>query len=199
VHALNGLASIGTNVLQVVLLLAIPIVIAEFGWFGLRRLAPGGYFQIPFLTGSAKLLGLAVGVLLLASRYDRHYFDLHDLFGPESPWNLSLVDFLTERVNPVNYWPGAFIAEFGSDQAGRPLLFGLASIAVLLVIVVAAPFAFWPPPAAARGVVCGLIIALIMAYLTLYLVCLLMWTLYLLNFWTFAVLAVVFQYYRYRT
>jgi hypothetical protein len=187
-----------TSVLQVLLLLAIPIAIAELGWIGIRRLAPDGFVQIPFLTGSAKLLGLSIGILLLASRYDRHYFDLHDLFGADSPWNLSLWDFLTERVNPLNYWPGALVARFRSEGLGGPFLFLLASVGILLAVVLAAPFVFWPPPTAVRGLVCGLLIALITAYLTLFAVSLLMWTLYLLNFWTFAVLAVVVQYYRYR-
>ena len=35
-------------------------------------------------------------------------------------------------------------------------------------------------------------------YLTIYLICLLLWTLHLLNFWTFAVMLVVLQYYRLR-
>jgi hypothetical protein len=192
------MGSIGTSLLQVALLLAIPIVLAEVGWMGIRRLAPEGFVQIPFLTGSAKLLGLAVGILLLASRYDRHYFDLHDLFGADSPWDLSLWQFLTERVNPLTYWPGTLVARFRSDGLEGPLFFVLVSIGILLLIVVAAPFVFWPPATAVRGLVCGLLIALITAYLTLYAVSLLMWTLYLLNFWTFAVLAVVVQYYRYR-
>ena len=190
------MGSIGTSVLQVALLLAIPIAIAEFGWIGIRRLAPDGFVQIPFLTGSAKLLGLAIGILLLASRYDRHYFDLHDLFGANSPWDLTLWQFLSERVNPLTSWPGALISRLESD--GGLLTYLLASAGILLLIVIAAPFLFFPPATALRAIACGLLIALVTAYLTLYAVSLLMWTLYLLNFWTFAVLAVVVQYYRYR-
>ncbi|MSP49520.1 MAG: hypothetical protein EXQ95_09360 [Alphaproteobacteria bacterium] len=185
--------------LELALLLAIPIAIAEFGWVGLRRLAPEGYFKVPVLTGAAKLLGVAAGILLLSSRYDQRFFDLHDLFVPESPWNLSLWDFLTERVNPLNYGLGPLVADLGGGDVSRPLAFGLALIGLLLLAVLALPFAFWPAAAARRGIACGLLIALIVTYLTLYSICVLMWTLFLLNFWAFAVLAVVFQYYRSRT
>ena len=196
---MDGLTAIGGSVLALALLLAIPIAIGEFGWVGLRRLAPDGFFKIPFLSGSAKLLGVTTGVLLLFRRFGTHYFDLHDFFVPESPWNLSLRDFLTERVNPLNYGPGVLVAHFGGDQADKPLAFGLVLIGLLLVTVVAAPFAFWSASAAGRGIVTGLLIALMVGYLTVYSICVLMWTLFLLNFWTFAVVAVVVQYYRYRT
>jgi hypothetical protein len=40
--------------------------------------------------------------------------------------------------------------------------------------------------------------AMIATYLTIYWICLALWTLHVLNFWSLAVLIVVFQYYRKR-
>jgi hypothetical protein len=68
----------------------------------------------------------------------------------------------------------------------------------LLTLVAAASFLVWPPRDALRGAATVAIVAVLAAYLTVYAVCLLMWSLFLLNFWTFAVLAIVFQYYRNR-
>jgi hypothetical protein len=192
---LNGLESIGLVLLQVILVLAIPIIIAEVTWAGLRFLAPDGFLRMPIFTASAKLLGLGVGILLLSSRYGRHYFDLHNIFGTDTAWDLSLRDFLALRANPFDYL-AALVAHLDVDSLG---LFGLGLIGLLLAIDLLLPFFYWPLPVAARAVAANLVIALMMAYLTVYFVCALMWTLYLLNFWTFAVVAIVFQYYRYRT
>jgi hypothetical protein len=197
-HDLSDLATIGATVLQVALVLAIPVVIAEFSWAGLRLLAPVGYFQIPVLVGAAKLLGIALGILLLSSRYGREHFDLHEIFVPESPWNLSLRSFLAERANPLDY-AIALVRQIGGEPAGEPFMFGLGLSGFLLLAVVALPFLYWSPPSAGRAIACGLLNAVMVAYLTVYLICVLMWTLFLLNFWTFAVVAVAFQYYRNRT
>ena len=66
------------------------------------------------LTVVAKLLGLTLGVVLVYARFDRRYFDIHALFLPESPWNLSLWQFLEEGrrvglrilIAPADAWIG---------------------------------------------------------------------------------------------
>jgi hypothetical protein len=51
---------------------------------------------------------------------------------------------------------------------------------------------------ARRAALLSVLLAGFVAYLTIYAVCLLFWSLYLLNFWTIALAAVMFQYYRRR-
>ena len=195
---LTGLMSVTWLVLEVALVLAIPVAIIEGGFAGLRRIAPEGFFAIPVMSGLSKLLGMTVGVVLMSTHYDRQYFDLHALFTPESPWNLSLRDFLLERVNPFTYGLGPVFDHLESSPVGGGLAFGIGLSVILLAALAVAPFVFWNVPTARRGVVCALLTAALVTYLTIYLVCVLMWVLYLLNFWTFAILLIAFQYYRYR-
>jgi hypothetical protein len=49
---------------------------------------------------------------------------------------------------------------------------------------------------ARRAVLLSILLAGFVAYLTIYAICLVLWSLYLLNFWTIALAAVMFQYYR---
>lgn len=47
-----------------------------------------------------------------------------------------------------------------------------------------------------RAALLSVALAVFVAYLTIYAICLLLWSLFLLNFWTIALAVVVFQYYR---
>jgi hypothetical protein len=51
---------------------------------------------------------------------------------------------------------------------------------------------------ARRAALLSVLLAAFVAYLTIYVICLILWSLYLLNFWTIALAAVMFQYYRSR-
>lgn len=195
---LTDLNSVAWLVLEIALVLAIPVAIIEGGFAGLRRIAPVGFFAMPVMSGVSKLLGITAGVLLISARYDRQYFDLRALFVPESPWNLSLWDFLIERVDPFNYGPGPVLDLLGSGQVGGAFAFGFGLFVILLAVLTAGPFVIWSGPVARRGVVCALLTAALVTYLTIYFICLLMWVLFLLNFWALAILLMAFQYYRQR-
>src|SRR5207237_3701754 len=87
---MGGLGGFAATLLEIVVVVAIPLAIIELASLGLQRLAPPGLFKIPALVGPAKLLGISAGLLLLYSRFGPQYFDLHRLFLPESPWNISM-------------------------------------------------------------------------------------------------------------
>jgi hypothetical protein len=190
---MGELTGIAASALEVAIVVAIPLALIELASVALQRLAPPGFFKIPALVGPSKLLGISGGLLLLYGRFGPEYFDLHRLFLPDSPWNISLTRFLGERVDPFYYLAPTHLAE---HDAG--VLQWTGGTGALLVLVAAASFLVWPPPAALRGAATVVIVAALSAYVTIYAVCVLMWSLFLLNFWSFAVLAIVFQYYRNR-
>jgi hypothetical protein len=190
---MGDLTGIAASALEVAIVVAIPLALVELASVGLQQLAPAGFFKIPALVGPSKLLGLSAGLLLLYGRFGPEYFDLHRLFLPESPWNISLAQFLGERVDPFYYLAPTHLAEH--DPGVLKWTLGTAG---LLLLVAVASLVFWPPPAALRGAATVILVAALSAYITVYAVCALMWSLFLLNFWSFAVLAMLFQYYRNR-
>ena len=195
----GGFVGAARAMLEVAFAATLPILALKLERRILDRIAPADYFEIPLVTGSARLLGLALGLTLLYARFaDRRYFDLDRLFTPQSPWNVSLLEFLRDRANPVDYGIGTLVDHLQRFGAHPAILSLLAAVAAAALAAVAAPLRFWPLPAARRALLASLVTALFDAYLTIYLVCLLLWCLFLLNFWTFAVAGIVFQYYRSR-
>ncbi|HEV2300858.1 MAG TPA: hypothetical protein VGR91_04745 [Stellaceae bacterium] len=192
-----GFVGAARAMLEVAFAVVLPILALKLERRILDRVAPADYFEIPLVTGSARFFGLALGITLLYARFaDRRYFDLNRLFTPQSPWNLSLVQFLRDRANPFDYGIGTLVDDLQRHGAQPAVLSLLAMVAVAAVAALAAPLRFWPLPAARRAVLASLVLAGFDAYLTIYLVCLVLWCLFLLNFWVFAVAGVVFQYYR---
>jgi hypothetical protein len=190
---MGELTGIAGTAFEVAIIIAIPLVLVELAAGGLQRLAPPGLFKIPALVGPSKLIGISAGVLLLYGRFGADYFDLQRLFLPDSPWNITLVQFLSERVDPVYYLAPTHLA---THDVG--VLQWTGATVALMTLVAAGSFLVWPPADALRGAVTIVIVTALAAYITIYAICVVMWSLFLLNFWTFAVLAIMFQYYRNR-
>jgi hypothetical protein len=182
--------------LEIALVVALPIAAIKLAGRITRRMLPLDFFEVPLVTGLAKLLGIALGVALIYARYDRRYFDPHALFTPESPWNLSLWQFLAERANPLHYGIGTLVDDPAGNVATASFLVLMSIVAALLLAAVATPFLFWHGGMARRAALLSLALAAFVAYLTIYAICLLLWSLYLLNFWIIALAVVMFQYYR---
>jgi hypothetical protein len=191
-----GIVALARAAFEVGLVVALPIIAVKLAGRLSRNMLPRDFFEVPLVTGLAKLLGVTLGITLIYARYDRRYFDPHALFVPESPWNLSLWQFLADRANPLNYGIGTLIDDPAGHLASAPFLLLIGTLAALLLAVVAVPFVFWRGAMARRAVLLGLALAVFVAYLTIYGICLLLWSLYLLNFWTIALAVVIFQYYR---
>jgi len=192
----GSLVAMARAALEIALVVALPIAASKLAGHLARRMLPHDFFEVPLVTGLAKLLGIALGIVLIYARYDQRYFDPHALFIPESPWNLSLWQFLGDRANPLSYGIGTLVDDPAGNVANPafPVLIGI--VAALLLAAAAAPFLFWHGGMARRAALLSLALATFVAYLTIYVICLLLWSLYLLNFWTIAVAGVMFQYYR---
>jgi|ETN02SMinimDraft_2_1059926.scaffolds.fasta_scaffold113208_1 hypothetical protein len=193
----SALVLVVLAILKVAALLIGPIVATDLLWSGLGRLAPAGFFAVPLAHALSKWVGLGLGMVLIYVHQDARYHDLHLIFLADSPWNVSFFEFLSERVNPVNYGPVEVVRQLGDQNAGA-LRWISTALAVLFTASVAASYKFRPWTKALTGAVCSTVIVLWIAYLTIYAISLLFWLLFLLNSWTFLLLAGVVHYYRRR-
>ena len=191
-----GLVALARAAIDVALVITLPIVAVKLAGRISRNMLPHDFFEVPLVTGVAKLLGMTLGIALIYARFDRHYFDPHALFIAESPWNLSLWQFLTDRANPLNYGIGTLVDNPAGHVTNANFLVMTSIVFALLAVAVAAPFYFWRGAMARRAAILSLALAVFVAYLTIYGICLVLWSLYLLNFWTIALAVVMFQYYR---
>jgi hypothetical protein len=195
---IGAFLAIARTLLGILVALVIPVALAAVGARLLHRLIFPDFFEVPLVKTLANWFGIALGLLLMYARFDARYFDLHQLFLPESQWNLTLWQFLGERVNPLNYGLGTLVDYPAGHPADNTFFVSLGVVTALLLATIAAPFLFWPSALARRVALYSLVLAGFAAYLTIYVICLLLWSLYLLNFWTFALAGVMFQYYRVR-
>ncbi len=191
-----GIVALARAALEVALVVALPIVAIKLAGLVRGRMLPHDFFEVPVVVGLAKLAGITLGVALIYARFNGRYFDPHALFIPESPWNLSLWQFLGDRANPLHYGIGTLVDDPSGHVTSAGFLVLMSIAAALLVAAVAAPFLFWQGAMARRAALLSVMLAGFVAYLTIYGICLLLWSLYLLNFWTIALALVLFQYYR---
>ena len=194
---MDVLAPIGRLVLNVGIALAVLLGITSLTLNLLDRLARREFFQVPLFFFLAKVLGCVIGVALLFEQYQRHYFDIARLFVPESPWNISVWQFLVARTNPFSYAPVASVSA-GYTPGSTAVLVLLAAIAAALGLICIAAFRVWPANHAWRSVGLTVGFALWFGYLILFGVSLFFWLLFWLNIWALLVVALLIQYLRHR-
>jgi hypothetical protein len=192
----NALATAAWLAVKVAVVVGIPLIVERIAGALVARLAPPDFAEVPVANAPPRMLGLVLGVVLVYDRYGWPSFDVQQLFVPGGPWDLTLWQFLTERANPFNYGIASLFA-FAADRSDAVNVV-IALLGILTLATVLTPFAIWSAPVARRAVLANLISAVVATYLTIYVVVLLFWLLYLLNFWTFALLVAIFQYYRSR-
>ena len=192
----SGLIAAVTLLGKLVIVLGIPLGFARLAGRVIERTNPPDFPEVPIAGAMPRLLGLTLGLVLVYDRYGLRNFDLHSLFDIGGPWDLSLGQFLLQRANPFNYGLGSLIDYFAQSGVNSASILIAFLLVTLLLGTVLTPFAYWETPVARRVAFGNLACAVAMTYLTIYVVVSLFWLLYLLNFWTFALLAVIFQYYR---
>ena len=185
------------NLLKVLAVLLFPIAIAAVSERFVLLVADKEFKTVPILMHLAKLHGLLVGAALIYTNFSGRYFDLERLFMTDSPWNISFAEFLLERGNVFTYAVTPFVDLLADPSANLEILaFGIALVTVPAICVGIA-LRVWPPPIAWRAIVACGIMAVTTVWMTVYLVALTFWGLYLLNFWALAIIAAYYQYRRY--
>ncbi|CAK0744614.1 conserved membrane hypothetical protein [Gammaproteobacteria bacterium] len=185
-------------IIQAAIVISIPVLVANGGEALMNVIAHHEFHAIPILTTLARLQGLLAGGLLLHASFDESYYDLQALFVPASKWNLSMNQFLLERANLLAYDPEPLLNLLREQPlSGRGLLIALVVVVIptILVLLCLRVWKFWN---ALRGIVACAGTALWSAWITVYLVCLVFWGLYLLNYWSLALFAGYIQYQRSR-
>jgi hypothetical protein len=192
------LAAVTVLVLKTVTALAIPLVVERVTSRFFERLAPSDLRKVPTAVVLPRLLGLLLGLILVYDRYGWRNFDLQLLFAEGGPWDLSLGQFLAGPANPLNYGLGTLNEFFARRPTSDESIVVTILVVGMMLGTVLSPFAFWSPPQARRVVLCNIGTAAVATYLTVDAFVLLVWLLFLLNFWTFALIVALFQYYRSR-
>jgi hypothetical protein len=180
---------------QVLVIVSLPFVISHAGEALMHRVAHHEFAQVPVLTTMARLQGMLLAGMLLYVNFDGSYYDLQTLFLPESRWNLTFQQFLFEQSNPLTYrfWP--LTGLLGGPFAAENIVAWLALV-VLPVLLLLLSLRFWSTRLAVRAMLACAIATFWSAWLTIYLVCLVFWSFYILNFWSLALMALYLQYRR---
>lgn len=187
----------GRHVLNVGVALTALAAVTSLTLWAMGRYFNREFFQVPLFFVMGKVLGLVLGLALLYMQHQLQYFDFTRLFLPESPWNISVWEFLADRANPFVYGPIGFTKGFWNLGSMIPWALGGAVLASLAVIVIAA-FRVWRPADAGWGIVQTIGFALWISYLILFGVSLAFWLLFWLNVWALLVVALFVQVMRHR-
>jgi len=185
---LSQLTDFGVFLAQAASILAIiylPMIVAV-RW--VPKIDDKGFFLQPVVWVLAIVTGIILGASLIAFNIDPDYFTVNNVFRTDGPWALSYSAFIRDRVNPFNYSfqpVFEYIRYYDADYNMTVLMIFAATTFGLLCL---RAFATWGGPGALRGILFGALVVAWSTYMTVFSVCLVLWLLNLLNFWTLAVL-----------
>jgi hypothetical protein len=180
-------------ILQVAIVIAVPFVVNHIGGMLLRKVVHQEFFEVPILTTLARLQGVLAGLLLMRMDLDSSYFDLERLFLADGPWNITLSQFLLERANVFGY-DSLPLMRLLDEVPNTEGLVATLVVLVLPLLLVILSLRFWELRDALRAVIASAGVALWMGWFTVYLICVVFWGLYLLNFWTLGLMVLYIQY-----
>ncbi len=173
-------------------LMALALVRLAAAVFG--AVAPRDAVAVPILHVMGLAGGLALGIALLAATPDAASFHPGEVFRRDGPWMLDLRDFLARSVPGPATLHNLAAVLLGGGWLGCALawvaalsLAGGAAIALL----------GWRGPARLRALLAVFTLSAWTALLIHYGAHLLAWIAAQLNFWTLAVLLLLFQHWRY--
>ncbi|EWY40787.1 hypothetical protein N825_33195 [Skermanella stibiiresistens SB22] len=177
--------------------LLLPIAVLSISAGVTHLVAPQVFFRIPALAALPKLGGFVLGIGALYHRDEAWVYDPTLLFEDGSFWNMSALQFLAARADPVGYRLGelsigAFIG------LPDPLLDTMTlGSATLVVIAGAVALTTIRGMELARVLLAIPVVVFSTAFLTVYLVSLFLWSANALNFWVFLLAAAIYQKRRY--
>lgn len=180
--------------LTAVAAVGIPVIATALLWGAVGRLAPDDYHDVPMVQRLAVIAGLlfAVGVVLggpTASSYAESR-----MFEIGGPWDLAFGEFLLRRIVAPFQIAGE-IAWKVADGQWR-IIYPAATGLVLAVASAFLAFRFWRGARASRAAVGTLILAFGVAIIAFYVAETTLWLVHKLNFWSLAVLTVLYQRHR---
>ena len=180
-------------IFQAAIVIAIPFIVSHIGKLLLHKVVNEEFFQVPILKTLAYIQGTLAGLLLMRLELDRSFFDLERMFLVQGPWDISLSELLMERAN-VFVYDTFLVMRLLGEVPGNEGLFAILIVVVLPLLIVILSMRFWELSDAIKALLASAGIALWTGWFTVYLVCTVFWTLYLLNVWTLRLIVLYIQY-----
>ena len=153
-----------------------------------------------FLSQSAWTLPIFAGVVfggaMVYYNLDEEYFTVDNIFRTDSPWALSYTAFLFDRVNPFNYYLEPVLSHLSFHGPDMNLSVAIAAAIASFGLVVLRAVNTWHSFGAWRGILYAAALMVWACYMTIFGVCLVLWLLNILNFWTLALLTLAVHLYR---
>jgi hypothetical protein len=184
---------VGSRLAAAAVFLGVPILLIGVARYGMREVAEPEYVQIPLLLKLTITAGLILGVGLLVAVARPEYYHLEQVLRVDGPWSLSLGEFLSHRVNPLNLDLEAVIDRIRFDDPAGNLAVLFGTPALLAAVAAAACYGYWPPLPATISALVSLAAVVLVAYVVFYLACGVLWLGHELNFWALLIVMVLFQ------
>jgi hypothetical protein len=216
--------TVGIFLGKIATIVAIPVIYIWVGGSVYARLRAGDTAATIALAPLTHLGGLAVGLTLLWFSPHAYAYDVDRIFGRFGPWSIDFLSFLTYRANPWAYpWDTMYLAVLsGPVRALSQIITSvfaalggvmpfrstkilvpdfkfppLQSVSVSIRRRVEGLSLFQRPADVIRGAFFCVGAMIWSAYLVVYIVNALYWSLNSMNFWAFLLLAFIYQKYRY--
>ena len=188
--------SAGVIVAKALSILAIIYLPMIFGARWLPKIDTAGMFLIPSAWTLPIFSGVVFGAAMVYYNLDEELYTVDNIFKTDGPWNLSYSTFLFDRANPFNYYlePVFSHLTFQGADTNVSILVTLAAGSFGLLVLRAVNT--WRSFGAWRGILYGFALAVWACYITIFGVCLVLWLLNIMNFWTLALLTLGVHLYR---
>jgi len=184
------------SLLSALVAAGLPIVAIAALWGIVHTLAPHDFDHVPILRRLAVIGGFLLAVTLVLAGPTATSFDEGRLLAVGGPWDLSLGDFLTRRVGAIGLAPDMIKARIDAGDWVRvaPALAGL----LLIVAASGMAFRYWRDRRALRASFAVVLAAFGMAFIGFYAAEAALWLMHKMNFWSLAILAMLYQHRRHR-
>ena len=186
-----------TNALSAIFMLAVAVALVRIGLLKYAAIAPQDAEAVPLLRLIAISGGVLIGILLIGCLPHLDDFRISRIYGENSPWRRSLLDLLLHETLPSTIPRGRALAGLGTASPLGLAALGYVGIGLVLLGVIAA-LRLWRGRAAGRAALAVILLASWTALLLHALVHLAAWGATWLNFWTFGLILLAWQAWRYR-
>ncbi len=193
VHFSVAAGLVVAKALSILAIIYLPMIVGA-RW--LPRIDTAGMYLLPTAWTLPMFSGIVIGGAMVYYNLDEEYFTVDNIFRADGPWNLSYTSFLLDRANPFNYDLQPVLSRLTFQGAETSISLALTLAAASFGLLVLRAIGTWHSFGAWRGILFGAALAVWSCYMTIFGVCLVLWLLHLLNFWTLALLTLAVHLYR---
>jgi len=179
--------------LSILAIIYLPMIV---GMKWLPRIDNAGMFLMPGAWYLPMITGMIVGGTMVYFNLDEELFTVDNIFRTDGPWNLTYSAFIRDRVNPFNYYLEPVLNHASFQGFDLNIMILLLVAAACFGLMVYRAVSIWHSFGAWRGIVFGFAVVVWSCYMTIFGVCLVLWLLHLLNFWSLALITLLVHLYR---